>query len=113
MQFCDLDFPNEWAAIAWMCRNQLGRRNITEAQRDYLLMQEYEAQSKTEGAPVGNRNAQKQLGAKAQVVSERNTTNDTRSIVAQNHGITQNAVRRAVEFGRGLDKAVSGWKWLV
>ena len=26
----EMDFPDEWAAIAWMCRKQCSRRNINE-----------------------------------------------------------------------------------
>ena len=33
----ELDFPNRDAAIAWICANQLGRRNISEETRKYLI----------------------------------------------------------------------------
>ena len=68
-------------------------------------MQEYEAQAKTSGGQGVNQYTKVQLGENHQAAKQENRT---REIVAQNHGITQNAVRRAVEFGRGLDKAASG-----
>ncbi len=38
-----MDFDNRDQAIAWICKNQLGRRNITLEQRKYLIAKEYEA----------------------------------------------------------------------
>ena len=29
------EFPDKYAAIAWICRNQLGRRNLTPEQKRY------------------------------------------------------------------------------
>lgn len=102
-QIKQMEFADKWAAIAWMCRNQLGRRNLTTQQRDYLLKEQYEAQSKTIGAQIGNDNAKKQSGENDQIVSKSN--NPTREAIAREHGLTEGAVRRAVEFGRGLDAA--------
>ena len=31
------EFPDRYAAIAWICCNQLGRRNLTPQQKKYLL----------------------------------------------------------------------------
>ena len=69
-----MEFDDEWAAIAWMCRNQLGRRNITESQRDYLLMQEYEAQSKTHGGDRGNQYTKVPSGTKGHLAKPENGT---------------------------------------
>ena len=38
------DFPDRFAVIAWICRNQLGRRNLTPEQRKYLIGKQYEAE---------------------------------------------------------------------
>ncbi|MEL7568080.1 MAG: hypothetical protein AAGU27_24835 [Dehalobacterium sp.] len=98
-----MDFPDKWAAIVWMCQNQLGRRSITAEQRAVLIAQEYDAQKKTVGAPAGNDNAKKQSGETNHLVSEPKPK--TRAIVARTHGITENAVKSAVEFSHGLDAA--------
>lgn len=91
----------EWAAIVWMCRNQLGRRNITREQRDYLLSQEYEAQCKTVGGDGSNQYEKKeQLDENHQIAK-----GDTRAAIAKSHNISQYEVQKAVEFGRGLDAA--------
>ena len=39
-------FPNRDAAIAWICSNQLGRRNISEETKKYLIGRQYEAEKK-------------------------------------------------------------------
>ena len=43
-------------AISWICENQLGRRNISEETRKYLIGKQYEAAkiSKTRKNPTGN-----------------------------------------------------------
>lgn len=38
-------------------KKQLGRRNLTDAQKTYLIGRQYEAQKMTKGAPQGNSNA--------------------------------------------------------
>lgn len=54
---CDLDFRDEYEAIAWMCSTQLGRRNITDAHRQYLLGKRYDAERSMHG---GDRRSEKQ-----------------------------------------------------
>ena len=44
----ELDFPSRDAAIAWICANQLGRRNISEETRKYLIGKQYEVEKKVQ-----------------------------------------------------------------
>lgn len=39
--------PDKYAAIAWICRNQLGRRNLTPEQKRYLIGKQYEADGRS------------------------------------------------------------------
>ena len=48
------EFPDRYAAIAWICKNQLGRRNLTQEQYKYLIGERYEAEKRTESF-YGNR----------------------------------------------------------
>ena len=43
------EFTDRYEAIAWICKNQLGRRNLTPAQRKYLIGKQYEAEKNSEG----------------------------------------------------------------
>jgi hypothetical protein len=49
----ELDFPSRDAAIAWICANQLGRRNISEETRKYLIGKQYEAEKKVQRSRNG------------------------------------------------------------
>lgn len=113
-------FPDRWAAIAWICANQLHKHNMTELQRLKLIQEEYEARQKTSGGQIGNKNAEKRVGKIPQVVFTDLVTGEekplpppknpgkeptTRNIIAQEHGISPDGVRSAVEIGRGIDKA--------
>ena len=42
-------FTDRHAAIAWICRNQLGRRNLTSEQKKYLIGKQYEAEKLCQG----------------------------------------------------------------
>ena len=106
------EFSNEWDVVAWICRNQLGRRNISKVVYDKLIQEEYEALQKSTPNPSGKN----QFTAK-EVVGPNGHQPDkdpkTRKIIAEEHGISEKAVRTAVEFGRGLDAAeavVPGFK---
>lgn len=84
-----------------MCRNQLGRRNLTAEQTAYIIRQEYEAQCKTNGGTGANQyTKEEQVDPSGQAAKT-----DTRAIVAKAHGVSEHFVQNAVEFGRGLDAA--------
>lgn len=42
------DFSSRDAAIAWICSNQLGRHNISEETKKYLIGRQYEAEKKVQ-----------------------------------------------------------------
>lgn len=86
-----------------MCSNQLGRRNITDAQRTYLIGKLYEARKNTIGAPLGNSNAKNQTVENGLIVSK--SGNLTRSIIAKEQNTTEAAVRDASFYAKGLDEA--------
>ena len=65
-----MDFPDKWAAIAWMCRNQLGRRNLTDACKFKLIQEEHDAMIRSIGGQPGNKNAEKRTGQNDHFVSE-------------------------------------------
>lgn len=102
-----MDFADRWAAIDWMCRKQLGRRNLTEAQQEYLMGKMKEARTKSVGAPMGNTNAQKQLGQNDPI--EKKPEYGTAAAIGRELGVTTTAVKRAERFAKGVDavRAVS------
>ena len=50
---CERNFNDRNEALAWICKNQLGRRNLTFQQKKYLIGKRYESEKASYG---GNRN---------------------------------------------------------
>ena len=42
-------FNNRYEALSWICKNQLGRRNLTPQQKKYLIGQRYKAEKQIHG----------------------------------------------------------------
>ena len=99
----EMDFPDKWGAISWMCSNQLGRRNVTDAQRTYLLGKLYEARKNTRGGDRGNQYTNVAKPAKQDLAKQKST--QTSYIIAKEHGIGHAAVEEAGEYAKGLDAA--------
>ena len=57
----EMDFACKAEAIAWICANQLGRRNISEETRKFLIGKQFEAE-KLAGT-IKNPNGNNQYGA--------------------------------------------------
>ena len=99
-----MEFPDKWAAIVWMCRNQLGRRNLTEEQRTYLLGKELEAQKQT----VGNSTSLRGEDGRFLQWDHCDPIRDsgrTAEKMAKEHGIGSATVNRAEQFAKAIDAA--------
>lgn len=95
-------FPDRWAAIAWICANQLHKHNLSGNQRAKLIQEEHDARVQSVSNPLGTNQYTKKdddhFGHRAKKQS-------TRSEIAKEHGVGEGSVQRAIEFGRGLDRA--------
>lgn len=101
----EMDFPDKWAAFDWMYKNQLGRRNLTDEQRTYMIGKMYEARKKSSGGQVGNDNAAKRDAQSGQLVST--ADKDKHGVsgeLAIELNVGRNTVRRAEKFAKGIDK---------
>ena len=95
----EIQFADKWEAFDWMCANQLGRRNLTDEQRTYLIGKMYEARKHANiGAPVGNTNAKKQCTQNGNIEAKRVSEQ-----IADELGIAKNTVIRAERFSKGID----------
>lgn len=103
-----MEFADQWDAIDWMCRNQLGKRNLTDAQKEYTLGKLYEARKHTQG---GDRRSEEfSSGENDHLKKPRNRTRD---IIAEEQDTTPHKVKSAYEFSRSVDaaeEAVPGFK---
>lgn len=98
----EMEFSGRYEAIVWICRNQLGRRNLTDEQKTYLIGKQYEAMKKTTGGQKGNTNAKKES---TKVVESNKRDYGTVSVVAKEHGVGKTSVERAEKFAKGVDEA--------
>lgn len=85
-----LFFTDRYEAIVWIYKNQLSRRNLTDEQKTYLIGRQYEAQKMTVG---GDRKSKAQNGPLIQ--------GDTAEVIAHEHKIGRNTVKRAAKFSKG------------
>lgn len=98
-----MDFPDKWAAIVWMCRNQLGRRNVTDEQKTVLIGEAYRAQKMTKGGERGTaRNENGQFTASAQ---NEHLPQRTADAIAKDFSVGRETVKRAEHFVDSLDEA--------
>jgi hypothetical protein len=89
----DMDFADKWAAFEWMYKNQLGRRNLTDEQRTYMIGKMYEARKKSIG---GDRKSSRQN-------DDLKRGRKTKDIIGEEVGESGSTVERAEYFARGID----------
>lgn len=88
----EMQFADKWEAFDWMYKNQLGRRNLTDEQRTYLLGKLYEARKQAHG---GDRKSSDQIG---HLIHGR-----IKEKIAEEQGVGQGTVQRAEHFAKGID----------
>ena len=93
-----MDFPDKYAALAFMYANQIGQRNLSSDQYTYCVGQEYEA-TKMSSEFKGN-----QYVTKSGVPQNEAKQHDRISKqIADKYGIHRSTVERAAEFAQGID----------
>lgn len=96
----EMDFADQWEAFDWMYKNQLGRRNLTEEQKTYLLGKLYEARKHVNaGAPIGNKNASKQWRQNGAIEKP----SRAREQIMAEQGVGQKTVERSGDYAKGID----------
>ena len=93
-------FSDRYAAIAWICKNQLGRRNLTSQQFKYLMGQQYKAEKIAYGGDRKN-NAPKSSYQNGNLILKEKTCER----IAAENGVARNTVIRAEQFANGVDAA--------
>lgn len=93
-------FPDRYAAIAWICKNQLGRRNLTPQQFKYLVGQQYKAEKVTYGGDRKSDTAKSSCQNDNLILKEK-----TCERIAAENGVSSASVIRAERFAQGVDAA--------
>ena len=93
-------FSDRYEAIAWICKNQLGRRNLTLQQFKYLMGHQYKAEKTAYGGDRKN-NAPRSSYQNGNLILKEKTCER----IAAENGVARNTVIRAEQFANGVDAA--------
>lgn len=96
----EMDFADKWEAFEWMYRKQLGRRNLSDEQKKYMIGKMYEARKNSVG---GNRGNQYTELASAQNEHQPKGPGKTAETIAKEIGVGRETVKRAEKFAKGVD----------
>ena len=97
----EIQLANKYEALAWICKNQLGRRNLSPERKKFLLGKEYESTKLAVGAPLGSKHGIRKCGQNDHIFTESRTCQH----IASEHGVGEKTVRRAEKYSRGIDAA--------
>ena len=96
-----MDFADKWAAFEWMYKKQLGRRNLTEEQKSYMVGKMYEARKRSQG---GDRRSEEfSNGQNVHLKDRREVKDGTAGEIGKEIGVDGRTVRRAEKFAKGID----------
>ena len=94
------EFAGREEAIVWICKNQLGRRNLTPEQRRYLVGKQYEAEKLAHGGSRKMEGDQPSCHGD-NLVSQPKTCER----IAQENGVNWRSVIRSEKFAQNVDAA--------
>ena len=106
---CEMKFDSDEDAIAWICANQLGRRNISDETRKFLIGMQYESEKIINSRK--NANGNNQYGSEDDYVqgqseikpySERSVHKTAQRISEENH-ISPGTVLKYAQYTRALE----------
>lgn len=98
---CERTFSNRHEALAWICKNQLGRRNLTFQQKKYLIGKQFESEKLRQGT---NNQYVQAKSEKCQSGTFQNSM-DTAERIAKENGVGRRSVFRFEEFAKAVDIA--------
>lgn len=103
----EMDFTDKWAAFDWMYQKQLGRRNLSDEQKTYLIGKLYESRKKSAGGNGSNQYVKRdeQNAQNGQVAKTDKEKHGVSGEIALELNIGRNTVRRAEHFSKGIDRA--------
>lgn len=99
------EFSDKYSAVSWICNNQLGRRNLTPRDREYLIGKRYEAEKRAHGASDGFRGNQHSHLVSGKICHLPDDAKKTRERIAEESGTSERYVSYAEQFAKGIDAA--------
>ena len=104
-----LPFESREEVLAWICKNQLGRRNLTPEQKKFLIGKQYSVEHRK---PGGNGNNQHTAAAKKTAPEElcqidtippASAEASIRKQIAERNNVSESYVVRSEKFMRGVE----------
>lgn len=97
----NISFEDEYGAMAWICNNQLGRRNLTEQYQRYLRGKRYNIERNME---IFKGNQYTPLNESGCGENRHNQKEGrTRNRIAKELGVSEWAIRSAADYAAGID----------
>ena len=93
------EFSSRYEALVWICKNQLGRRNLTPEQKKFLIGKQYHSEKSTRGGNHGNQYTQV---ANCQIDNLPPVENTTERIAKENN-VSPSFVIRAEQFMKTVE----------
>lgn len=97
------DFENRFEALSWICKNQLGRRNLTPIQKSVLIGERYEAEKQAESFHGNQYTSSRESGGGQNDLHQKNKK--TRQRIAEEAGVSEAAVKRYAQYSQGVAAA--------
>lgn len=94
------EFADRFEVIIWICKNQLGRRNLSPEQKNYLLGKQYEAEKVAHGGDRKSADAKSSYHNDNLISGEK-----TCDRIAKENGVNRITVIRAEKFANCVDEA--------
>ena len=104
----EMTFENREQAIVWICSNQLGRRNITEETRRYLIGKQYELEKVARKHPPNingfNQYKRRNKGARGE------TFRRTAQKFSAQYNVSTGSVQKYAIFSKALGRPRTSWQ---
>ena len=105
-QIQEIELANRYAALSWICQNQLGRRNLDPERKKFLMGKLYESEKLARGG--SKERAHDENGRFTSMVQNdplRAKQLSTCERIAAQNGVGAATVKRAEKYAKGVDAA--------
>ena len=107
-EIMEMEFECREAAIAWICSNQLGRRNITEETRKFLIGMQYESEkivaTKRNAQGINQHSNVSRQAERDGIQNDAMSRHQTAQKIAEEHHISNGSVQKYAVYTRALEE---------
>ncbi len=97
----EMNFADKWEAFDWMYKNQLGRRNLTDEQKTFIIGKMYEARKHKHGGDHGNQYTKVATDQNDKLADNKQSW--VVNQIAQEQKVGPATVKRAEDYAIGID----------